>query len=59
VKGGVAFEEADIGREKPKANGAAAVAVVDAVDQRREFLTPVTASGGTAGRLMPPHTRRN
>ena len=40
VKGGVALERAHAGRKEAEADGAAAVAVVDAVDQRREFLAP-------------------
>jgi hypothetical protein len=40
VKGSVALERAHVGREQAEADGAAAVAVVDAIDQRRQFLTP-------------------
>jgi hypothetical protein len=35
------LERAHVGRKQAEANGAAAVAVVDAVDQRRQFLAPV------------------
>src|ERR1700757_1187562 len=40
VKGRMALERAHVGREQAEADGAAAVAVVDAVDQRRQFLAP-------------------
>ena len=40
MKRGVPFERAHVGRKQPEANGASAVAVVDAVDQRRQFLAP-------------------
>ena len=41
VKGGMALERPHIGRKQAEADRATAVAVVDAVDQRRQFLAPV------------------
>jgi hypothetical protein len=41
VKRGVPLERAHVGRKEAEADRAAAVAVVDAVDQRRQFLAPV------------------
>ena len=41
VKGGVTLERAHVARKQAEANGASAVAIVDAVDQRRQFLAPV------------------
>ena len=41
VKRGMALEGPHIGRKQAEADRAAAVAVVDAVDQRRQFLAPV------------------
>jgi hypothetical protein len=49
VKRGMALERADVGRKKAEADRAAAVAVVDAVDQRREFLAPVIVGGEQVG----------
>jgi hypothetical protein len=37
----VALERAHVGRKQAEADRAAAVAVVDAVDERRQFLAPV------------------
>jgi hypothetical protein len=45
VKGGMALERAHLGRKQAEADGAAAVAVVDAVDQRRQFLASVIVDG--------------
>jgi len=42
VKGGMALESAQAGRKQAEADRTAAVAVVDAVDQRRTFLAPLT-----------------
>jgi hypothetical protein len=41
VKGGMALKRPHTGRKQAESNRAAAVPVVDAVDQRREFLAPV------------------
>jgi hypothetical protein len=41
LKGGVTLERAHIARKEAETNGAATVAIVDAVDERREFLAPV------------------
>jgi hypothetical protein len=43
VKRGVAFEGPDVGREQAEADRATPIAVVDAVDQRRQFLPPLVA----------------
>jgi hypothetical protein len=48
----MAFERAHVARKQSEANGAAAVAVVDAVDQRRQFLALVVV-GREQVRLMP------
>lgn len=40
MKGRVALERPHLGRQQAEADRAAAVAVVDAVDQRRQFLAP-------------------
>ena len=45
MKGGVALEGAHVRRKQAKADRATAVAVVDAVDQRREFLAPLVVGG--------------
>jgi hypothetical protein len=47
----MAFERPHIGRKEAKSDRAAAVAVVDAVDQRRQFLAPVIV-GREEVRLM-------
>jgi hypothetical protein len=47
----VSVEGAHIGRKEPEANGASAVAVVDAIDQRRQFLAPAVV-GREQVRLM-------
>ena len=52
VKGGMALEGPHIGREEAEADGATADAVVDAVDERRQFLAPVGV-GREQIRLMP------
>jgi hypothetical protein len=52
VKGGVTPERAHVARKKAKSNGAAAVAVVDAVDQRRQFLALVSIGREQVG-LVP------
>src|SRR6267378_8300409 len=41
VEGGMALERPHAGRKQAEADRAAAVAVVDAVDERRQFLAPV------------------
>ena len=41
VKRGVALEGADVARKQAESDRAAPVAVVDAVDERREFLAPI------------------
>jgi hypothetical protein len=46
----MALEGADIGREKTEADRAAPKAVVDAVDQRRQFLAPVIVGREQIGR---------
>jgi hypothetical protein len=51
VKGGMALERPHAGRKEAEADRAAAVAVVEAVDQRREFLAPLVV-GGEEIRLM-------
>src|SRR5215472_13918072 len=51
VKGGVALEGPHVARKQSEANGASAVAVVDAVDQRREFLATAVV-GREQVRLM-------
>jgi hypothetical protein len=51
VKGGVALEGPHVARKQSEANRASAVAVVDAVDQRREFLAPAVV-GREQVRLM-------
>jgi hypothetical protein len=40
VKGGMPLERAHVARKQSEANRAAAVAVIDAVDQGRQFLAP-------------------
>src|SRR5271170_1153462 len=52
VKRGVALERTHVGRKEAEADRAAAVAVVDAVDQRRQFLAFVIV-GRKQVRLMP------
>ena len=51
MKRGMPFERPHVGRKQAEADGAAPVAVVDAVDERREFLAPVIV-GGEQIRLM-------
>jgi hypothetical protein len=51
VKGGVALEGPHVARKQAEPNRAAAVAVIDAVDQRRQFLAPVSV-GREQVRLM-------
>jgi hypothetical protein len=51
VKGGVALEGPHVARKQAEPNGAAPVAVVDAVDERREFLAPLVG-GREQIRLM-------
>ena len=51
VKGGMALEGAHVARKQPEANGASAVTVVDAVDQRRQLLAPAVV-GREQVRLM-------
>src|SRR5438128_2433884 len=41
IKGSMALEGPHAGRKQAEADRAAAVAVVDAIDQRRQFLAPV------------------
>ena len=41
MEGSVALERAHVARKQAEADRAAAVAVVDAVDERRQFLAPV------------------
>ena len=41
MESGVALERAHIGRKQAEPDRAAAVAVVDEVDERRQFLAPV------------------
>jgi len=41
MKSGMALERAHIGRKQAEADRAAAITVIDAVDQRRQFLAPV------------------
>jgi hypothetical protein len=41
MKGGMSLERTHVGRKQAEADCAMSVAVVDAVDQRREFLAPV------------------
>ena len=52
VKRRMALERAHIGREQAEADGAAAVAVVDAVNQRRQFLAPVIVGREQIGLMM-------
>jgi len=49
--GGMALERAHVWRKQAEADRAAAVAVIDAVDQRRELLAPVIV-GREQVRLM-------
>lgn len=51
VKRGMSFESPHVAREQAEPNRAAPVAVVDAVDERREFLAPVVV-GREQIRLM-------
>jgi len=51
IKGGMALERTHVPRKKAEADGAAAVAVVDTVDRRRQFLAPVSI-GRKQVRLM-------
>ena len=41
----MAFEGPHVDGKQPEANRAAAVAVIDAVDQRRQFLAPAVVGG--------------
>ena len=41
VKGGMALERPHLGRQQAEADRAAAVAVVDAVDERRQLVSPL------------------
>ena len=41
VKGGMALEGPHPGRKQAEGDGATSVTVVDAVDERRQFLSPV------------------
>jgi hypothetical protein len=52
VEGGMALERPHAGRKQAEADRGAAVAVVDAVDQRRQFPAPVVI-GREEVRLMP------
>src|SRR5262245_45177620 len=56
MKGGMALEGPQVGRKEAEADRAAAIAVVDAVDQRRQLLAPVIVGREQFG-LM--YTRRN
>jgi hypothetical protein len=51
VKGGVTLERAHVVRKQAEADRAAAVAVVDAVDERRQFLAPVIVGREQVRRL--------
>ena len=51
MKSGMALERAHIGRKQAEADRAAAITVIDAVDQRRQFLAPAVV-GGEQIRLM-------
>ena len=51
VKGGVTFKPAHVARKQAKADRTAAVAVIDTIDQRRQFLAPVSV-GREQIRLM-------
>jgi hypothetical protein len=52
VKGGVALEGAHVFRKQAKTNGAPAIAVVDAVDQRRQFLAPAAVGIEQVGLML-------
>ena len=41
MKGGVALEGPDVGRKQAEPDRTAAVAIIDAVDQRGKFLAPI------------------
>jgi len=45
MKSGVPFESPHVARQQSEANGAAPVTVIDAVDQRRQFLAPAGVGG--------------
>jgi hypothetical protein len=51
MKRGMALKGAHVAREEAKSNRTAAVSVIDAVDQRRQFLAPVIV-GREQVRLM-------
>jgi hypothetical protein len=48
----MAFEREHVAREQAETDRAAAVAVVDAVDQGRQFLAPVTVSRKQVGLVL-------
>ena len=48
----MALERPHVGRQQAEADRAAAVAVVDAVDQRRQFLAPVIVGREQIGLMM-------
>ena len=55
MKRRVPFEGAHVAWKQSEANRAAAIAVIDAVDQRRQFLAPVIVGREQVRLMLPSH----